>query len=401
MNFKFIKMAAVVLPKIDVDKKNEIVKYGKNNRYPNELLDISIQSSLHTAILDKKITMSKGEGLASDDKKTQKWIESPNPYESLDDIYEKIATDLEIFGGFAIETIWSKDKKSIAEIYHIPFQNIRSTKMNEKNQVDTYLYHEDWKSYTRYTEAKAFPAFNSSDNKDLNQLLYAKKYSATNRYYPLPSYQGGIADINTLNEISIFHNSCIKNNFNPGILIFFKGPIPSVEEQDLVVEALEEKYAGAENAGSPGIFWVDENMIPQIENLAVSDLDKQYSTLTEAIKESVVMGHQIPRIVAGLEKTGSLGGSKEIIESNAIFHQEYVSKQQQFICNYLNKIGAINGYKEVYVKNSTIPLHLFSESLLTQTLTKEEIRELFGFTNDVVEVVPEIKNNNDNADENM
>ena len=299
--------------------------------------------------------------------------------------------DLEIFGGFSLNIIWTKDKTQIAEIYHIPYQYIRSGTMNEQNQVDYFLYNNEWKYYTKVEECKLLPTF-GFDNRDQKQLMYAKKYNSTNLYYPLPSYFGGINDINTLNEISIFHNSCIKNNFQPGLLILFRGPIPSPEEQDAIMDALQEKYKRAENAGTPTVFFIDGDQLePIIQQLPTSDLDKQYEVLTEAIKESVVMSHSIPRILAGLEKSGSLGGGKEYLDAQMIFYNDYIKPNQNFILSHLNKIGKINGLKPFMIKNMKPNLLMYDTSLLEKVLTVNEIRNLLGLDDMVQE--------NNNSDE--
>jgi len=383
INYKFVQLGQHTSPNIVVDKRSDVVRYGSDNMFPNELLQLSVQSSLHTAILDKKVKMGIGKGISYEgptDKKTEEFIKNPNPYETLDDILEKCYTDLEIFNGFGLQTIWTKDKKSIAEIYHTPFQNIRSSKANEKGLVEEYFYYDDWKKYTRYNDTEILPAFNKDEYKEFPQLLYAKKYSATNLYYPIPSYVGGLNDINTLYQISVFHNACITNNFQPGIMIIFRGPRPTEDEQDAIVKALEEKYKSAKNAGTPSVFFLDsEQESPQIEQTQISDLDKQYTALTEATKENVILSHSIPRIVSGLEKAGSLGGSKEIVEANMVFYNEYVNKNQNFLLNYFNKIGEINGLKEFTIKNTTPSLFLYSENLLREVLTRNEVRDLFGY----------------------
>lgn len=383
INFKWVQLASQNAPSIIVDKRSEIVLYGVDNKYPQFLLDLSIQSSLHTAILDKKIKMGIADGFTYDgasDKKTDFFLENPNPYETMNDILEKTYNDLEIFGGFALSVLWAKDKKNIAQIYHTPFQNIRSGKVNDKNQVTDYYYFDEWSKYTRITDAQRYPAFSPFADKGQPQIFYCKKYSPTNLYYPIPGYVGGINDINTLQEISNFHNACITNNFQPGIMIIFRGPRPSEEEQDVIMKALTEKYKGSQNAGTPSVFFLDtEQQAPQIEQTAISDLDKQYSTLTEAVKESVVMAHSIPRIVAGLETPGSLGGGKEIVEANQIFYNNYVVNNQSFLLRYFNKITEINKLKELEIKNTNNSLLLYSEAMLTTILSRDEQRELFGY----------------------
>lgn len=382
INYKFVQLNQQKLPKIEVDKRNEIVSFGSDNDFPKFLLDLSIQSSLHTSILDKKIKLGVGDGFiynSKKDLKTEKFINNPNPFETLNDILFKCYTDLEIFGGFALQVLWARDKKNIAEIYHCPFQNLRSGKVNKLNFVENYYYYNDWTKYTRIADTEKFKTFNEIE-KIGTQILYAKKYTPTNLYYPLPSYIGGLNDINTLHEISIFHNACITNNFQPGIMIVFRGPRPTEEEQDAIVKALEKKYKGAKNAGTPSIFFLDtEQQEPKIIQTQINDLDKQYSTLTEAIKESVVMSHSIPRILASLEKPGSLGGSKEYIDAQSLFMNDYIIKQQSFILRHFNKIMKVNGLKELTILNSNPSIMLYDISLMKEVLTRNEIRNLYGY----------------------
>jgi len=415
ISYKFVKLSSDVLPTFNVDNKGEIVKYGEDNLLPNKLLELSTQSSLHTAILDKKVKMSVGDGLSYDgatNKKTQDFIDECNPYEGLNDILEKCAVDLEIFGGFSLEVIWSKDKTQIAEVYHMPYQHLRSSKLNEDNQVDYLIYNRDWTSYTSINQCKLYPVFNKNINKEDTQVLYSKKYTATNSYYPLPSYIGAINDINTLYQISVFNNACVTNNFQPGIMIIFRGSLPTPDEQDDIIKGLEEKYKGSKNAGTPAVFFLDSDQEePTIEQSDVSDLDKQYTILTGAIKESVVMGHSIPRPVAGLETEGSLGSSKEVIEGRMLFYNDYIKYEQNFILKALNKIGKINGLKKFKINNPSPSALLYSENILDKILTQNEIRSLFGYDELEVEEITieentieieediDVEKNNDKEDE--
>jgi hypothetical protein len=59
-------------------------------------------------------------------------------YEDFETLKTKIAQDLELFDGFALEIIWNKAKTSIAEMYHLPFQNVRI------GLEGNYKYAEDW-----------------------------------------------------------------------------------------------------------------------------------------------------------------------------------------------------------------------------------------------------------------
>lgn len=188
MKYRFVKHNAFKMPDFVVDKKHDIVKWGQNNKFPQFLLDLSTKTGLHTAILNTKKLYICGNGLTYEgdtNKKTDDFLANPNPYESMNDLLEKCAVDLEIFGGFALETIWTKDKKYVAEVYHIPFQNIRTALKNNKNQIDTYHYNNDWNEFTRYNDTITYPRFGDTE-KSVPQLLYTRQYTPTNPYYPVP-----------------------------------------------------------------------------------------------------------------------------------------------------------------------------------------------------------------------
>jgi hypothetical protein len=82
-----------------------------------------------------------------------------NDSENVSEVMRKVALDYMIFGGFALNVIWSKDRKSIAEIYHVDFSRIRSGKINpETDKIDCYYYSPDWTNVKKYIpeEIKAF-----------------------------------------------------------------------------------------------------------------------------------------------------------------------------------------------------------------------------------------------------
>jgi hypothetical protein len=66
------------------------------------------------------------------------YLNNINAYEDFETLKTKIAQDLELFDGFALEIIWNKAKTSIAEMYHLPFQNVRI------GLEGNYKYAEDW-----------------------------------------------------------------------------------------------------------------------------------------------------------------------------------------------------------------------------------------------------------------
>jgi len=391
ISVRTINLAGYEAPTFAEDKRKEYVPYGANNLFPKLLLELSNKTALHTAILDKKIKLDTGDGIIpiDGDEKTQEFLDNINPNENINELGHKIATDLETFGGYYLQIIRAKDKKSIAQVYHIPYDRIRSGKINDKNQVDTYYYSEKWEKYTKKGDITEMPAFSETKDKNKVQILYVSKYNASSIYYPTPSYVGALQDIDTLAQISNFHNSAIRNNFAPGALIVFK-TIPTGEEQDVIVAQIEEMYKGSSNAGEPAIFFVeDDGAAPTITQIEVSDLDKQFAQLSETADKNVTLAHSMPRIVAGLETPGSLGGGKEYIDASIIFFNQYTSKQQKFLLGTLNMIMDINGLEELKIINTPPSIMLLGEKMLQAVLNKNELRDLFGYEpEDITEIKP-------------
>jgi len=399
---KVIKLASTKNPKFLYNKSKEYVSYGDENNYPQYLLELSNKSALHSAILDKKFKGVQGLGFSYEgdiNKNLDNFLENPNPNESMEDLLEKIVNDLEIFGGYYLQVIWNKAGTKILELYHMPFEKIRTSKMNEKGQIETFYYCDDWKKYIRWTDVEEYPAYSTTDKKNKVQIFRASKYHAGSPYYPIPSYIGATLDVETLAGISDFHNSNLKNSFNPGLLVVFRGPEPTPEEMDTIVQNIQTKYGGTENAGSPMVFFLDgEQQEPKIEQMQASDLDKLFDQLQETSKENVTLAHGIPRIVAGLEKEGSLGGSKEIVEAELIFRSTYIEPEQNFITRTMNKLLKPNNYPELIILNKNASIILYSESLLEKVLTQDEMREIFGY--DVLEIKEDtIEEDTDNIEE--
>lgn len=380
---KTIKFAQQNVPIFNTIRGKDYVSYGEDNLFCNYLLELSTQSALHQAILDKKVKMLMGEKIVynENNNKQKAFIEKcNNNNENLRQVMDKCAQDLEIMGGFDLQIIWAKDKRTILEIYHLPYERMRCAPVNENGLIDTYFYSTKWTKWTQSKDIEVMPAYDITKDQNLPQVLSSFQYKSGVYYYGLPSYIGALNDIDTLKQISIFHNSNIKNNFAPGALIIFRGPEPSEQAMDAIVKQLETKYKGSSASGEPVIFFLDtDQQEPTIQQIAASDLDKMFEQLSSTSKENVTLAHSIPRSAAGLEEKGALGDSKNIIENELYFYNSYVKYQQEFLLATFNRIMSQNGWEDITIKNASSSLILYSEALLSSVLTKDELRLLFGY----------------------
>ncbi len=388
ISFKFVAVESTVEnPTIVETKYSEYVKIGADNKYPDTLLDYYENVGLHKAIILKKISMILGTGIAStcETKSTidEEFISAANNNETLDVILEKCANDLIIFGGYYLQVIWNKKGDKIAEIYHMPYNKMRSGKANEYGKVEKYYYNSTLSPFAKYTQLSSLTEINTfsiTENKKEPQILFTKFYDPSNIYYPMPDYSGAVTDIDTLQEISKFQNTNIKNNFQPGFIIFFRGPEPDEDAKDLIISSLRDKYSGSGNAGKPMVFFLDsEQEAPEIKPMETSDIAEMYQTLMKSVKENIVVSHQVPRTVANLESAGSLGNTKEVLQNNLIFRMDYIKNAQEKLLSSFNMIGKINGLCELEFVNPNPSLLMFGLNELKEILTVDEFREFLGY----------------------
>ena len=174
----------------EVLNRLDYVLYGEANLMPQFLISRYNNSAIHKAIVISKKEQTCGDGIVSMNN-PMATVNLINGNERVMDVFEKCALDLILFGGFSLNVIWSRDKKSIAELYHIDFSRIRSGKINpETDKIEKYYYSPDW-SNTKKFPPKEYPCFDQEKGEP-SQIYYYKQYSPSQSYYPHPDYSGGL-----------------------------------------------------------------------------------------------------------------------------------------------------------------------------------------------------------------
>jgi hypothetical protein len=316
-----VNLASYVPKSYREGTQGDWVNYGDDNLYPQYLVDLYHASPTHNALCTTIAMMIFGEGFEPADLNAKllaaQW--------DLDSELRKCAIDLKIQNGFALEVNWSLDRTTIANISHLPFENVRSGFCDENEVVDWYYYSRDWMD--KRQEPTPIARFNpDTKNEYPTQILYMKPFSVGSYYYPKPDYIGAINYIELEKEISVFHINNIKNGLSPSFAIHFKNGIPSDEERRMIRRDIENQAAGAQNAGKFWMTFSDEpDRAPTIEPFALSDADKQYQFLSEETTAKIMIGHRVtnPQMF-GVMVAGKLGGGSEMEASAELFDQQVV-----------------------------------------------------------------------------
>lgn len=377
MNFERLQFHENKLPTFKENKSKDIYNFGDDNLYPDLLVDLFSKSPKHNAIVSAKASYVAGVGTAivgentQDVAKAEAKLKSINTYESFEEVKQKIAYDLELFNGFAVEVIWNRSKTAIAELYHIPFKNVRV------GLDDCYYYSEDWAN--RREEIVHYNPFNEN-TRESKQLFYYKMYRPGGGIYPLPDYVGALKYIEIDTEVSNWHLNSIKNGFSAQTLIqMFKG-VPTPEEARKAKRRFKDSYQGTDNAGGLILMYNDPQERESIvSNIQPSDFDKQFDILNKTVQQEIFVGHKINSpMLFGVRVEGQLGGRSEMIESYEMFQQAYVEPRQGKMDEQLSYLFSFISPVRLETINKP-PLGLDYLDLYTRNLiSNEEARKELG-----------------------
>ena len=312
----------------ETPNREGFVNYGDDNLFPQYLVDLYHSSATHNALVTSIAMMIYGEGFDASDLEGRLAFDQWN----LNDELRKACLDFKIQGGFALEVNWSLDRTTIANVSHLPFENIRSGFVNEDEIVETYYYSKDWSD--KREEPVEIHRFHKEMNVEFpTQILYVKPFSPGSFYYPKPDYVGSINYIELDKEISIYHINNIQNGMSPSFSIHFKNGIPPQEERNRIRMDIERQLSGAGNAGKFIVTYSDDpERKPDFEPFQLSDAHNQYQFLSEEVTAKIMVGHRVtsPQMF-GVAVPGKLGGGGELAESAELFEKNVIRPARQVV----------------------------------------------------------------------
>lgn len=326
-------------------QRNPWVWYGENNLMPQYLITRYNNCAIHKAIITSKREQICGDGMVSLNN-PMATINLINGKERVSEVFRKCALDLVLFGGYALNVIWSRDRQSIAEIYHVDFSRVRVGKINpETDEIEKYYYSADWSNIKKFPVAE-YPSFNQNDEEG-SQIYYYKQYQPSNSYYPVPDYSGAMAAIEVEVNIKEFHSNNLKNGMLPSLWIDFVNGVPGSEEQRIITRALEEQFTSVNNAGRPIIsFSEGPELSPKITQIPPSSNDGYYQSLYEDVIRSIMSGHRVSSgELFGIASAGKLGSSKEIVEHTEYFRKTVIMPYQSELLPTFNKLVSMKFQK--------------------------------------------------------
>jgi len=331
-----------------IERKNQFyVSFGEDNGFPNKLIDLMNYSSIHGTCVNATVEAIVGNGLTSNYPETLDFANYEG--ESWNDVYKKVAKDLKLFGGFALEIIWSKDRTRIAEVYHIDFSYLRAKEKNLRGKIPGYYIWDEWNGVNSYVnqsleDVPFLPVYNpSKKNEEPSQIYVYHAYRPGMKYYPLPDYVGALKVIELDAQVDNFHLNNISNGVVPSLAITtFTNA--NEEEREAIEIMLRNQYGGTENAGSLIYMDVDspENA-PVITPIESNGTDAYYTSINDLVTQKILTAHRITSpMMLGIKTEGQLGGRQETIDAYLLFTNTVVKPFQQAILDCFDDIFKIN-----------------------------------------------------------
>ena len=327
------------------------VNYGLDNLYPDFLIDLLQSSAMNNTAITSKVDALVGQGLQTGSEETDYVLKRANPKESWNDVFAKCAYDYMVFGGFALNVRWDRAGENIAEIYHVDMSKLRSGDIDDAtDEVEEYWYSSNWREYRKHKPIP-FAAFNPSKaKKEPSQIYYYYNYAPGNRYYPLPSYEGGLKDIQIDAETSRFHLANLANGLSPSLFIEMNNGVPSPEERDNVYNEIQTSFGGTRNAGRYFLSFAPDKDHGTTVTPINSANDQYYIALESWVTTRILSAHRITSpLLLGIKDGGSsLGSNKdEILVAYEHFQNTVIRPYTKCMLKVFDSMMAYKGYPDV------------------------------------------------------
>jgi hypothetical protein len=292
------------------------------------------------------------------------------------DCVRKLAYDLKLMGGAAMQVIYSKDHSKILQVEHFPVETLRAEKCNEDGDIEGYYYMADWTKIKPSDKPQRIPAFGCS--KEGVEILFIKPYRAGFYYYSPVDYQGGLQYAELEEEISNYHLNNIMNGLAPSMLINFNNGVPNEEERSLIEQRIYQKFSGSSNAGKFILAFNDNSeSAASIEPVQLSDAHNQYQFLSDESMRKIMVSHRVVSpMLLGIKDQSGLGNNADELKTASILMDNTVIRPFQTLL--LDAFESVLAYNNITLKLYFKTLQPLEFTELDNAMTKEQVEEETG-----------------------
>ena len=312
LDFASIARVPIIEENLIINTRTPWVYYGPANLAPQELIRLYNSSPTHRAAITSKWYATRGEEISLKSAENSR-LEMVNSIgDKVYDLWSKACLDFILYGAFALNVVWRKDREQGFELYYIDTSKLRAEKSDMSDRINNFYYSSDW-AFPKKFPPRRLPAFNPN-HEEHSQIFYYTTHSCGNSYYATPSYWGGATAISTQVEIFSWHFNNICNGLSPSLFISLNTGIPGPEEREQIYNNLNAKYGGSNQSGKLFLTFSDsKDNAPEITPITSNSSDKMWVELNQMVQETILTSHQIssPELL-GIQVPGALGSSDHL-----------------------------------------------------------------------------------------
>lgn len=306
-----------------------IKAYGKDDDYPQKILDIVSSSGTGKTCLDIYIKFIVGVGFR-DEVFGATIINSRR--EKANTLLSKCAKDLKYFNGFAV--LVKYDGLGLpTEYYNVPFEHCRIQVDSSKKYTGKIGIHSDWTGITgiafHKTDIKWVTRFNpetvltemtevGGPEEYFGQLYY---FTADGDFeYPVSPFDPIITDMLTEESVSTVKYRNARYNFLPAGILIRKGKAPHTKDDGTIdpndpynqeQEASANMIRRMQGDANTSKIWVvdvdaDEEK-PEFIEFDAKNYDKQFELTETTVQENIGKMFMIPPILRGIDVGAGFG----------------------------------------------------------------------------------------------
>ena len=361
--------------RIVLTNTGKYLTHGQDNSYYQYVEERYIGSPTNNAVIDAYCSYIYGEGLEGN-------IDI-NKIISKNDVRLAIK-DLKMHGQYTLQVVYTKDRKNIAKLYHIPVKQIAVDRPIEiTDPIENFWYSFDWRYQTKY-RPRLVPAYGTTSGAD-TEIAFVRTPSCE-PIYSLPDYQSALQYCDLEEELSNFYNSHVKNKFSAGTIININQGFDTPEEQEEAERSILAKTTGSSNAGTV-IISVNDNKenATTVEQIIIPDAYSQYEWLSTEARDKILMAHKVVNpILFGVKDGGGLGNNAdEMTVALKTLYRSQIKPTREIFIDGLENILSYGGadvqvyfrdFEELVVKEQPAVVPVVEPV----AMTKEEFDEYTG-----------------------
>ena len=335
---------------ITKDSSMGFVRYGKNNNYPQLMLDLYQNSPTHHAAINFEVQSVIGGGLDYEQMGLDKTQVFPNYQESWESLLRNITLDYFLYGSYSVQILKNKDNTTYS-FYHIPYEKVRCSPYDEDGQITSYWISSDW------SELGLNPPFqiDAIDMRDEDVIkggkpyIYVmKNYDPTMSYYQSPFYAAGISAIQSEIQFIQHDLKSATNNFIPaGMLVL--NEVETDQERQAIINNINNMFVGTSNSNSLLISFrnnVEETKPEFVPFQANTGNVNIYADANQRTINRILSSHNIPSAsLCGLPDVGNSGfasDSQKLETAYQLYQKVSGNYHRERIVKSLNDMFRLN-----------------------------------------------------------